>query len=87
MTNPEPKSVTLDQIAAEIAEGRLTAHFPIDVFQTGSGTSTNTNMNEVIATPIPERFASVNLSKYELIRSVTHLYPRYEQAAMARVEQ
>ncbi|MEE1924988.1 quinoprotein relay system zinc metallohydrolase 1 [Pseudomonas sp. 148P] len=45
------------------------------------------DMNEVIATPIPERFAAVNLSKYELIRSVTHLYPRYEQAAMARVEQ
>jgi len=45
------------------------------------------DMNEVIATPIPERFASVKLSKYELIRSVTHLYPRYEQAAMARVEQ
>lgn len=44
-------------------------------------------MNEVIATPIPERFAAVNLSKYELIRSVTHLYPRYEQDSMARVEQ
>lgn len=44
------------------------------------------DMNEVIATPIPERFASVTLGKYELIRSVTHLYPRYEQAAMERVE-
>ena len=43
------KSRLIRQIAAEIAEGRLTAHFPIDVFQTGSGTSTNTNMNEVIA--------------------------------------
>src|SRR5678815_1815087 len=29
--------------------GRLMAHFPIDVFQTGSATSTNTNANEVIA--------------------------------------
>ncbi|WP_110972958.1 quinoprotein relay system zinc metallohydrolase 1 [Pseudomonas huaxiensis] len=45
------------------------------------------DMNEVIATPIPERFASVKLSKYELIRSVTHLYPRYEKAVMSRVEQ
>ncbi len=45
------------------------------------------DMNEVIATPIPERFAAVKLSQYELIRSVTHLYPRYEQAAMTRVEQ
>jgi fumarate hydratase class II len=36
--------------AADVAEGRHDAHFPIDVYQTGSGTSTNTNMNEVVAT-------------------------------------
>jgi fumarate hydratase class II len=35
--------------AGEVADGRHDAHFPIDVYQTGSGTSTNTNMNEVIA--------------------------------------
>lgn len=35
--------------AAEVAEGRWDDHFPIDVYQTGSGTSTNTNMNEVIS--------------------------------------
>ena len=35
--------------AAEVAEGAHDAQFPIDIFQTGSGTSTNTNMNEVIA--------------------------------------
>ena len=35
--------------AAEVAAGRHDAHFPIDVFQTGSGTSTNMNANEVIA--------------------------------------
>jgi fumarate hydratase class II len=35
--------------ADEVAEGRHDAEFPIDVYQTGSGTSTNTNMNEVIA--------------------------------------
>jgi len=35
--------------AREVADGRYDAHFPIDVYQTGSGTSTNTNMNEVIA--------------------------------------
>src|SRR6202050_3225562 len=34
---------------AEVAEGRHDAHFPIDIFQTGSGTSTNMNANEVIA--------------------------------------
>ena len=35
--------------ATEVAEGALDAQFPIDVYQTGSGTSTNTNANEVIA--------------------------------------
>ncbi len=35
--------------AVEVADGRFDDQFPIDVFQTGSGTSTNTNANEVIA--------------------------------------
>ena len=35
--------------ATELAEGKLLDHFPVDVFQTGSGTSTNMNANEVIA--------------------------------------
>lgn len=35
--------------ADEVAAGRHTKYFPIDVFQTGSGTSTNMNANEVIA--------------------------------------
>ena len=39
----------IEQAAREIADGKLTGHFPVDVFQTGSGTSTNTNANEVIA--------------------------------------
>ncbi len=42
-----------DAIAAaadEVAAGQHDAHFPIDVFQTGSGTSSNMNANEVIAT-------------------------------------
>ena len=35
--------------ADEVAEGGLDQHFVLDIFQTGSGTSTNTNANEVIA--------------------------------------
>ncbi len=35
--------------AQEVAEGRWDAEFPVDIFQTGSGTSTNMNANEVIA--------------------------------------
>jgi fumarate hydratase, class II len=37
-----------------VTDGELDAHFPIDVYQTGSGTSTNTNANEVIATRATE---------------------------------
>ncbi|HUX87182.1 MAG TPA: lyase family protein, partial [Chloroflexota bacterium] len=37
------------QAAQEVAEGRFDDQFPVDVFQTGSGTSTNMNANEVIA--------------------------------------
>src|SRR4051794_14981888 len=36
--------------AGEVADGKWDAEFPIDVFQTGSGTSSNMNTNEVIAT-------------------------------------
>ena len=33
----------------EVAAGKHDAHFPVDIYQTGSGTSTNMNANEVIA--------------------------------------
>ncbi|MDT0442992.1 MULTISPECIES: class II fumarate hydratase [unclassified Streptomyces] len=41
--------------AEEVAEGRWDEHFPVDVFQTGSGTSSNMNTNEVLATLATER--------------------------------
>ncbi|MCI2239135.1 class II fumarate hydratase [Paenibacillus sp. TRM 82003] len=41
--------------ADEVATGRWDAEFPVDVFQTGSGTSSNMNANEVIATLATER--------------------------------
>ena len=40
--------------AQQVIDGELDGHFPIDVYQTGSGTSTNTNANEVIATRATE---------------------------------
>ncbi|UCM91905.1 class II fumarate hydratase [Streptomyces marincola] len=43
------------QAADEVAEGRWDDHFPVDVFQTGSGTSSNMNTNEVLATLATER--------------------------------
>ena len=44
--------------AEEVAAGQWDGEFPIDVFQTGSGTSTNMNMNEVLATLATERLGS-----------------------------
>jgi len=41
--------------ADEVADGRWNDHFPIDVYQTGSGTSSNMNANEVIARLATER--------------------------------
>ena len=43
------RAAAIAQAAEEVAEGKLDDHFPLDIFQTGSGTSTNTNANEVIA--------------------------------------
>jgi fumarate hydratase class II len=43
------RAALIVQAAEEVAEGKLDDHFPLDIFQTGSGTSTNTNANEVIA--------------------------------------
>src|SRR2546422_349332 len=37
------------QACQEVMDGKLDGHFPLDIFQTGSGTSTNMNANEVIA--------------------------------------
>ncbi len=45
----QEKAKAIEGAAAEVQEGTLDSHFPLDVFQTGSGTSTNTNANEVIA--------------------------------------
>ena len=42
-------AVAVQRAALEVAEGDHDAHFPVDVFQTGSGTSSNMNANEVIA--------------------------------------
>jgi fumarate hydratase class II len=46
----DPKiAQAIHQAALEVAEGKWDDHFPLDIFQTGSGTSTNMNANEVIA--------------------------------------
>ncbi|MFF0556913.1 class II fumarate hydratase [Streptomyces sp. NPDC020472] len=51
----EDRAEAIVSAAEEVAEGRWDEHFPVDVFQTGSGTSSNMNTNEVIATLATER--------------------------------
>jgi fumarate hydratase, class II len=44
-----PRAEAISAAAREVAAGRHDGEFPVDVFQTGSGTSTNMNVNEVLA--------------------------------------
>jgi fumarate hydratase class II len=70
-----------DRIATagdEIAEGKHDAQFPIDVFQTGSGTSSNMNANEVIATLAgdgahPNDHVNMGQSSNDVFPSAVHL--------------
>ena len=63
-TNAELELLDQDMAAAiveaaqEVVEGEHDAHFPLDIFQTGSGTSTNMNTNEVIATLASRRLGA-----------------------------
>jgi len=45
--------------ALEVADGRYDSQFPLDIFQTGSGTSSNMNCNEVIATLATRRLGEI----------------------------
>ncbi len=48
-------AAAVEAAATEVADGQHDEHFPIDVFQTGSGTSSNMNVNEVIASLASQR--------------------------------
>ncbi len=45
----EGVAIAIQKAATEVADGKFDEDFPIDIFQTGSGTSTNMNANEIIA--------------------------------------
>jgi fumarate hydratase class II len=51
------------EAAREVMDGKLDAHFPLDIYQTGSGTSTNMNANEVIANRATEILGGARGSK------------------------
>jgi fumarate hydratase, class II len=68
----------IEKAAAEIAAGKHDGQFPIDVFQTGSGTSTNTNANEVIARLAgagthPNDHVNMGQSSNDVFPSAVHL--------------
>jgi fumarate hydratase class II len=72
------RATRIEKAAALVAAGRHDTQFPIDVFQTGSGTSTNTNANEVIAALAGERVhpndhVNMGQSSNDVFPSAVHL--------------
>jgi fumarate hydratase, class II len=55
---PEDVAEAIVASAGRVAAGEFDDHFPLDVFQTGSGTSSNMNTNEVVGTLATERLGS-----------------------------
>jgi len=66
------RSALIVQAAEEVIEGKLDEHFPLDIFQTGSGTSTNTNANEVIANRCAQ-LAGKPIGSRELVHPNDHV--------------
>lgn len=60
---PKEKAEIIGKVADEIVAGKLDAHFPLIVWQTGSGTQTNMNVNEVISNRAIELMGGVLGSK------------------------
>ncbi len=78
----EQVGAALEAAASEVVSGKHPGEFPVDVFQTGSGTSTNMNMNEVLANLASERLgrrvspndeANASQSSNDVFPSAIHL--------------
>src|ERR1700691_2216203 len=72
------RAARIEKAAGEIATGKHDAQFPIDVFQTGSGTSTHTNAHEVIAALAgeavhPNDHVNMGQSSNDVFPSAVHL--------------
>ena len=64
------------EAATEIVDGKHDAQFPVDIYQTGSGTSTNTNVNEVIVNRCAQLGATVHPNDHvNLGQSSNDTYP------------
>jgi fumarate hydratase class II len=68
-----PRIQALLDAAREVADGKFDDQFPIDVFQTGSGTSSNMNCNEVIANRAIEMVGGDRFSEKKLIHPNDHV--------------
>ncbi len=64
---------TMLRAAIEVAEGAMADQFPVDVFQTGSGTSSNMNLNEVISNRATELAGGDRMSAEKLIHPNDHV--------------
>jgi fumarate hydratase, class II len=75
---PRTKARRIERAAREVADGLHDGQFPIDVFQTGSGTSSNMNANEVIAALAgegahPNDHVNMGQSSNDVFPSAVHL--------------
>ncbi|MGM0825856.1 MAG: class II fumarate hydratase [Pseudomonadota bacterium] len=77
----EARASAIQQAAEEVMSGQHDEHFPVDVFQTGSGTSSNMNVNEVIATlasrggveVLPNDHVNMGQSSNDVIPTAIHV--------------
>ncbi|MGA4494942.1 class II fumarate hydratase [Vreelandella venusta] len=77
----KPRAEAIEKAAQAVMSGKHDGHFPIDVFQTGSGTSTNMNVNEVLATlasregveVTPNDHVNMGQSSNDVIPTAIHL--------------
>lgn len=67
----QQKAAVIVTASQEVMNGRFDAHFPIDIFQGGGGTSTNMNMNEVIANRANELLTGAR--GYDAVHPNTHV--------------
>ena len=70
--NDDQVTALLDA-ALEVADGKLLGQFPVDVFQTGSGTSSNMNINEVISNRATELAGGDRMSEQKLVHPNDHV--------------
>ena len=79
LTGTGKQTLTDDQVQAmldaalEVADGKLSDQFPVDVFQTGSGTSSNMNLNEVISNRATEIAGGDRMSEQKLVHPNDHV--------------